>query len=36
MKEEAIDALEQVRDELRLARDQPQPAPDAVPVGASS
>ena len=36
MKEEAIDALEQVRDELRLARDQPQLAPDPVPVGASS
>ena len=29
MKEEAIDALEQVRDELRLARDRPQAAPDA-------
>ena len=36
MKEEAIDALEQVRGELRLARDQPQLAPDPVPVGASS
>ena len=36
MKEEAIDALEQVRDELRLARERPQPAPDAVPAGASS
>lgn len=36
MKEEAIDALEQVRDELRLARERPQPTPDAVPVGASS
>ena len=36
MKEEAIDALEQVRDDLRLVRDQPQLAPDAVPVGASS
>ena len=36
MKEEAIDALEQVRDELRLARERPQPAPDTVPVGATS
>ena len=36
MKEEAIDALEQVRDELRLARERPRPAPDAVLVGASS
>ena len=36
MKEEAIDALEQVRDELRLARERPQAAPEPVPVGASS
>ena len=36
MKEEAIDALEQVRDELRLARERPRPALDAVPVGATS
>ena len=37
MKEEAIGALEQVRDELRLAQERPQSAPDAaVPVGASS
>ena len=36
MKEEAIRALEDVRDELRLARQQPQPTPDAVPIGASS
>jgi succinate dehydrogenase/fumarate reductase cytochrome b subunit len=36
MKEEAISALEQVRDELRLARERPQDAPDAAPVGASS
>jgi hypothetical protein len=36
MKEEAIDALEQVRNELRLARDQPEAAPELVPVGASS
>ena len=27
MKEEAIGALEQVRDELRLARDSPRPSP---------
>jgi hypothetical protein len=38
MKEEAIGALEQVRDELRLARESPQPAVDAAPAvgGASS
>jgi len=38
MKEEAIGALEQVRDELRLARETPQPAIDAAPAvgGASS
>ena len=36
MKEEAIDALEQVRDELRLARERSQAVSDAVPVGASS
>ncbi|HET8968791.1 MAG TPA: DUF4129 domain-containing protein, partial [Gaiellaceae bacterium] len=34
MKEEAIDALEQVRDELRLAREQP--VADAMPVGATT
>lgn len=34
MKEEAIGALEDVRDELRLARERPQPEPGAVPVGA--
>ena len=36
MKDEAIDALEQVRDELRLARERPQPTPDAVPAGATA
>jgi len=34
MKEEAIGALEDVRDELRLARDRPRLQPDAVSVGA--
>jgi hypothetical protein len=37
MKEEAIDALERVRDELRLAREAPEPTPAATPaVGAHS
>ncbi len=37
MKEEAIDALEQVRDELRLDRESPQSAPDtAAALGANS
>jgi hypothetical protein len=37
MKEEAIGALEQVRDELRLARETPRPTPEATPaVGAHS
>lgn len=36
MKEQAIDALEQVRDELRLARERPQPAHAVEPGGASS
>jgi len=34
MKEEAIGALEDVRDELRLARERPQPEPEPMPVGA--
>ena len=36
MKDEAIGALEQVRDELRLARERPQPEPNVLLVGASS
>ena len=36
MKEEAIDALEQVRDALRVDRESPQPAPAEAALGASS
>ena len=36
MKEEAIDALEKVRDELRLVRERPQAEPEPAPVGAKS